>query len=154
MSSWAIASSFRVPIPRAFRCTKSFLSFFTIGITVLAVEWSPSASFVIKGAGGGLWVWRTQKWVYMCLWWRAWRATRCFLPDQKILFLTWFIAISNLDFTYNYIAVARFNRDYLKIENFELQNLSSPTFFELSTWNLAVMFYGLTRKNCICQNFD
>ena len=53
--------------------------------------------------------------------------------------LAWVIAISNMDFTYDYIAVARFKRDYLKIANFELKNLSSPTFFEQSTWNFPVI---------------
>ena len=51
--------------------------------------------------------------------------------------LAWVIAISNMDFTYDYIAVARFKRDYLKIANFEAKNLSPPTFFEIETWYLA-----------------
>ncbi len=64
---------------------------------------------------------------------RGGRATRGFLPDQKILIVAKVIAVSILLNTYNYIAVTRFNRDYLRIEDFELQNLSSSTFFELNT---------------------
>ena len=61
----------------------------------------------------------------------AGRATRCFLPDQKILILAGFIAFSKLQNTYNY----RFTRDrnYLKILNFDTRNLSLPTVFELET---------------------
>ena len=35
--------------------------------------------------------------------------------------------------TYNYLATARFTRDYLKNLNFNTKNLSSPTVFELET---------------------
>ena len=35
--------------------------------------------------------------------------------------------------TYNYLAVVRFTRDYLKILKFVTKNLSPPTVFELQT---------------------
>ena len=63
----------------------------------------------------------------------AGRATRCFLPDQKILILAGFIVFSKFQNTYNYFAAARFTRDYLKILNFDTKNLSPPTVFELET---------------------
>ena len=71
----------------------------------------------VKGAGGS----PTENnilFLYM-----AGRATRCFLPDQKILILAGFIAFSKLQNTYNYLAAARFTRDYLKILNFDTKNL-------------------------------
>ena len=40
--------------------------------------------------------------------------------------------IFKLQNTYNYLAAARFTRDYLKILNFDTKNLS-PTVFELET---------------------
>ena len=46
---------------------------------------------------------------------RASRATRCFLPDQKILILAGLIAFSKSQNTFNYIAATRFTRDYLKL---------------------------------------
>ena len=52
---------------------------------------------------------------------------------SKILILAKVIAGSISQNTYNYIAVARFNRKYLKISNFEAKNLSPPTFFEIKT---------------------
>ena len=39
--------------------------------------------------------------------------------------------------THNYLAAARFTRDYLKILNFDTKNLSPPTVFELETWQLS-----------------
>ena len=55
------------------------------------------------------------------------------ITGSKILIVAKIITVSSLQNTYNYIAVARFNCDYLKIENFELKNLSSSTFFDLET---------------------
>ena len=52
---------------------------------------------------------------------------------SKILILAGFIAFSKLQNTYNYLAAARFTRDYLKILNFDTKNLSPPTVFELET---------------------
>ena len=51
---------------------------------------------------------------------------------SKILILAGFIAFSKLQNTYNYLAAARFTRDYLKTLNFDTKILS-PTFFELET---------------------
>ena len=52
------------------------------------------------------------------------------------------------------IARAIFNRDYLNILNFELQNLSPPTFFEQSSSYLAVMFFGQFRREWLFSIFD
>ena len=86
----------------------------------------------LRGPGGPR-PWDGQKSCLMLVLKRARRATRCFLPDQKILILAKVIAGSISQNTYNYIAVARFNREYLKISNFEAKNLSPPTFFEIKT---------------------
>jgi hypothetical protein len=47
----------------------------------------------------------------------------------------------------NSIARAIFNRVYLKILNFELQNLSSSTFFEQSTSYFADISFGQFKEN-------
>ncbi len=71
-------------------------------------------SIVLRGQGGprpsdG------QTLVFMPVLKRTSRATRCLLPDQKILLIAKVIAVSSSPNTYNYIVVARFNRDYLNI---------------------------------------
>ena len=65
----------------------------------------------LRGQGGGPRPWDGQKSFLMLVLKRARRATRCFLPDQKILILAKVIAGSISQNTYNYIAVARFNRE-------------------------------------------
>ena len=64
---------------------------------------------------------------------RAVRATKCFLPDQKILTVAKVITVSNSGNTYNYIAAAQFNRNYITILNFEATNISPPIVAELET---------------------
>ena len=87
----------------------------------------------LRGQGpGGPWPSDGQKWVYVCLWWRA---TRCFLPDQKILFLP---ELSQFQIWILHTITLRPHALNAIIANFELQNLSS-TFFEQSTWNVAVI---------------
>jgi hypothetical protein len=54
----------------------------------------------------------------------------------------------------NSIVCAIFNRDYLKILIFELQNLSSSTFFEQSTSYLAVMFLRQFRRDWLSSIFE
>jgi hypothetical protein len=54
----------------------------------------------------------------------------------------------------NSIVRAIFNRDYLKILFFELQNLSSSTFFEQSTSYSAVMFLRQFRREWLSSIFE
>ena len=59
---------------------------------------------------------------------------------SKILFLSGVIATQNLDFTYDYIAVARFNRDYLKTMFFQFQNNKAFTVFKVGLCNFPDIF--------------
>ena len=52
---------------------------------------------------------------------------------SKILILAGFTPFSKSQNTYNYLAAARYTRDYLKILNCGTKNLSPPTVFELET---------------------
>ena len=81
-------------------------------------------------------------------------ATSCFLPHQKILILAEVMAGWRSAIMCNCIARAIFNREYLNISNFELQNESTPPFFEQSSSYLAVMFFGSIRKDCSEWIFD
>ena len=74
-------------------------------------------------------------------------ATRCFLPDQKILVLAKVIAFSNLEFIGNYTTRANFNRDLWKTKNLATKNLSSPAFFEITIWNFEDMFFRPIPRN-------
>ena len=60
---------------------------------------------------------------------------------SKILILAGLIAFSKSQNTYNYLAPARFTRDYVKNVNIDTKNLSHPTVFELETLNLAVILF-------------
>ena len=73
---------------------------------------------IFKGAGGS----QTEN-IILCYFFRG----------QKILIVAGFIEFSKSQNTYNYLAAARFTRDYLKILNFDTKNLSSPTVFEQET---------------------
>ena len=72
---------------------------------------------------------------------------------EKVLFVAKVIDFWNIENTYNYIARANFNHDFP--EKY-LNIVSSPTVFEVESWNLVVMFYASEvkiskfRKSQIC----
>ena len=72
---------------------------------------------------------------------------------SKKLIVAGFIAFSKSQNTYNYIAAARFTRDYLKILNFDTKNLS-PTVFELETSDLAVILFTSFLTTCFSRIFE
>ena len=56
--------------------------------------------------------------VYCNFWHKRESATRCFLPDQKILFLAKVIKFWNLENTGSYSARLNFKRDFPKMDTF------------------------------------
>ena len=62
--------------------------------------------------------------------------------------------ISKLQNTYNYLAAARFTRDYLKILNVDTKNLSPPTVFEQEYWNSAVILFTSFLTTCFSRIFE
>ena len=52
---------------------------------------------------------------------------------SKILIVANVISVSSSGNTYNYIAAAQFNRNYITILNFEAKNISPPIVAELET---------------------
>ena len=76
------------------------------------------------------------------------------LPDQNIFILAGFIAFSKSQNTYNYLAAARFTRDYLKILNFDIKNVSPPPVFEIETRNLAVILFTSFLTTCFSRIFE
>ena len=71
---------------------------------------------------------------------------------SKKLIVAGFISFSKSQNTYNYIAAARFTRDYLKILNFDTKNLS--TVFELETSDLAVILFTSFLTTCFSRIFE
>ena len=61
------------------------------------------------------------------------------ITGSKILIVAKIITVSSLQNTYNYIAVARFNCNYLEILNSEAKILPPPTFSEIKSSYLAVI---------------
>ena len=58
-------------------------------------------------------------------------ATRCFLPDQKILFLAEVIRFLNLEIWVITVCARTLNALYRKWAFLEFKNISSPTNFEI-----------------------
>ena len=110
--------------------------------------------FEFKGAGGGLDLMDHQNRFYGVFWKKRVIPTSCFLPHQKILFLAKVTPGRRSALMCNCIARAIFNREYLDILIFELQNESTPTFFEQSSSYLAVMFFRWIRKDWSEWIFD
>jgi hypothetical protein len=111
-----------------------------------------SCVFSFKGAGGGVpEVMDHQNRFYDVFWKWIVIVTNCLLPHQKILILTKLMAGWRSALMCNSIARAIFNRDYLKILIFDLQNLSSSTFFEQSASYLAVIFLRQFRREWLAR---
>ena len=78
--------------------------------------------YIVKGAGGGRWPWEGQNRVFCCFWQRGVSATKCFLPDQKILFLAEVIRFWNLENMGNYSTSANFiKHDFPKMDFLEFK---------------------------------
>ena len=70
-------------------------------------------------------------------------STRCFLTDQKILFLVKVIAFLNLENTYKYSTHTDLNRDFLNMTNFGiLKPIFSYVFYPI-TLNLNLVVLGV-----------
>ena len=87
-------------------------------------------------------------------WKKRVRGTSCFLPHQKILILAKVMTGWRSALMCNSIACVIYNRDYLKILIFELQNISSSKFFEQSTSYLAVIFLMQFRRELLSSIFE
>ncbi len=111
------------PVNRIFRFGSVNRSFFRAAC--------PSIFANLRGPEGGPRPWDGQKSFLMLVLKRAGRATRCFLPDQKILFLAKVIACQILTFTCIYSVFANFNRNSWKIMFFQFQKYKAFTVFKL-----------------------
>ena len=80
------------------------------------------------GGGGGLWPGEGRNMVFYCFWQKRVSATRYFLPDQKILFLSVVIGFWNLENIGNYSTRANFKRDFPKLDIFGIQKSISYSF--------------------------
>ena len=83
----------------------------------------------VKGAGGG----PRPKIIFNVIFVEGRQSYQILFTGSKKMVLIGFIGFSKLQNTYNYLAAARFTRNYLKIFNFDTKNLSPPTVFELET---------------------
>ena len=103
----------------------------------------------LRGPGGSS-TWRRSKSSFCCFWQRGVSATRCFLPDQKILFLAEVIKFWNPENMGNYSMRANFKRVFPKMDIFGI----SKSIFSYIFWDkcLKLRSYVLGTKTKLSRD--
>ena len=110
-----------------------------------ACDYSPCKKFKSR--------WGRSKLIFLLFLTERSAATKCFLLDQKLLFLAKVISFWNLEKTGNYSRLANFNSDFPKMAIFVISNLYSPNISSPIILKLVIVVLRVNLKKFCLPEF-